>query len=265
MDAGRLGGTPKQMDAGRLGGTPKQMDAGRLGGTPQQMDAGRLGGTPKQMDAGRLGGTPKQMSSRARIVRRQRSGATRAARPLKIVITGPFAAGKTTLIKTISEVAIVGTDRGITDDTKAVKPRTTVALDFGRLTFADDLTLFLFGTPGQRRFEVMWEILSEGMIGFILLVNAADPRSVDEAAHILETFKAYADVPYAVGVTHLDVHEQDKDRQGLLREARERLDLPDHVLVTACDPRERGDVKDVLVHILFAVLDRLETASSAAG
>ena len=215
------------------------------------------------MDAGRLGGTPRQMSSRARVVRRQRSSATRAARPLKIVVTGPFAAGKTTLIKTISEVAIVGTDRGITDDTRSVKARTTVALDFGRLTFADDLTLFLFGTPGQRRFEVMWEILSEGMIGFVLLVNAADERSVEEAAHILETFKEYADVPYAVGVTHLDVAPAPAGET--LDAVRARLDLPDHVLVTACDPRGKGDVKDVLVHILFAVLDRLETASAASG
>src|ERR671914_949055 len=144
------------------------------------------------------------MSPRARVVRRQRSAATRAARPLKIVVTGPFAAGKTTFIKTISEVAIVGTDRGISDDTRAVKPRTTVALDFGRLTFADDLTLFLFGTPGQRRFEVMWEILSEGMIGFVLLVNAADDRSLEEGSHILDQFRKYADVPYVIGVTHLD-------------------------------------------------------------
>ena len=210
-----------------------------------------------------LGGTPGQMSPRARVVRRQSSAATRAARPLKIVITGPFAAGKTTFIKTISEVAIVGTDRGITDDTRAVKPRTTVALDFGRLTFADDLTLFLFGTPGQRRFEVMWEILSEGMIGFVLLVNAADDRSVAEAAHILETFKAYADVPFAVGVTHLD--EGGTQERDAVAAVRAELDLPDHVLVTACDPRSKGDVKDVLVQILFAVLDRLETASSAAG
>jgi signal recognition particle receptor subunit beta len=196
------------------------------------------------------------------MVRRKRSSAARAARPLKVVITGPFAAGKTTLIKTISEVAIVGTDRGITDDTRAVKPKTTVALDFGRLTFADDLSLFLFGTPGQRRFEVMWEILSEGMIGFVALVNAADPRSSAEAVHILETFQAYADVPYAVGVTHLDATP---DPDAALAKVSAELGLPPHVLVTACDPREKADVKALLLHILFEVLDRLEIASSAAG
>src|SRR3990170_4508729 len=146
------------------------------------------------------------MSPRAGIVKRQRAtgGIGQISRPLKIVITGPFAAGKTTLIKTISEVAIVGTDRAVTDDTKNVKEHTTVAMDFGRITFAQDLTLFLFGTPGQRRFEVMWEILSEGMIGFILLVHAGDDRSIDEASHILTTFRQYADVPFVIGVSHLD-------------------------------------------------------------
>ena len=202
------------------------------------------------------------MSPRARMVRRTRSSAARSARPLKIVVTGPFAAGKTTLIKTISEVAIVGTDRGITDDTRAVKPKTTVALDFGRLTFADDLSLFLFGTPGQRRFEVMWEILSEGMIGFVLLVNASDPRSSAEAIHILETFQAYADVPYAIGVTHLD---ETDDPEGAVAQVAAELGLAPETLVTSCDPRNKDDVKALLLHILFEVLDRLETSSSAAG
>jgi uncharacterized protein len=203
-----------------------------------------------------------RMSPRARTVRRQRSTAARAARPLKIVITGPFAAGKTTLIKTISEVAIVGTDRGISDDTRSVKPKTTVALDFGRLTFADDLSLFLFGTPGQRRFEVMWEILSEGMIGFIVLVSAADPRSCAEARHILDTFTAYADVPFAVGVTHLDdAAEPDNE----LRRVAAELGLSPRTLVAACDPRDKADVKALLLNILFEVLDRLEPSSSVAG
>src|SRR5918999_2871245 len=145
------------------------------------------------------------MSTRANIIRRTRAGGNgKVAKPLKIVVTGPFSAGKTTLIKTISEVAIVGTERDVTDETRSVKERTTVAMDFGRITFAQDLSLFIFGTPGQRRFEVMWEILSEGMIGFILLVNAGDERSIEEAAHILETFREYADVPYVIGVSHLD-------------------------------------------------------------
>src|SRR5918996_5619606 len=175
------------------------------------------------------------MSSRAAIVRKRSTTTTRPmARPLKIVVTGPFAAGKTTLIKTISEVAVVGTERDVTDDTKAVKARTTVAMDFGRITFGGDLTLFIFGTPGQRRFEVMWEILSEGMIGFILLVNAADERSIEESAHILETFRRYADVPYVVGVSHMD--EVSEDDESVFAKVREALELPDDVEMIGCDP-----------------------------
>jgi hypothetical protein len=202
------------------------------------------------------------MGRRAGIVHRQRAERTRAVRPLKIVVTGPFAAGKTTLIQTISEVAIVGTERNVTDDSLDIKQRTTVAMDFGRLSFAEDLSLFLFGTPGQRRFEVMWEILSEGMIGFIVLVNAADDRSTQEAASILATFREYADVPYVVGVTHLD--ETDLSPDEVFSHVRGMLELPEHVLLQACDAREKSDVKDLMLKILMEVMERLERAEAAA-
>jgi signal recognition particle receptor subunit beta len=194
---------------------------------------------------------------RAQIVRRQRPEG-RAAKPLKVVVTGPFAAGKTSLIQTISDVTVLGTERTISDDTRSTKERTTVAMDFGRIEMGD-LSLFLFGTPGQKRFEVMWEILSEGMIGFVLLVNAADERSASEAAAQLETFRRYADVPFVVGVTHLDAPGAS------LEEVRDLLDLGDSVPVVACDPRSRADVKDLLLRILFAVLDRLDTAAGAGA
>lgn len=202
------------------------------------------------------------MSPRAGIVHRQSVSAAPVTKPLKIVVTGPFSAGKTTLIQTISEVAIVGTERDVTDETRAIKQRTTVAMDFGRLSFAEDLSLFLFGTPGQRRFEVMWEILSEGMIGFILLVNTADQRSVEEAAAILETFREYADVPYVVGLTHLD--EADETEERVYAQVRELLELPDHVLVQPCDAREREDVKALMLKILLEVMERLERAEHPA-
>ena len=203
------------------------------------------------------------MSPRAGIVRKQRSTNGHVARPLKVVITGPFSAGKTTLIQTISEVAIVGTERDVTDETRAVKERTTVAMDFGRITFAQDLTLFLFGTPGQRRFEVMWEILSEGMIGFILLVNAGDDRSVEEAGHILATFREYADVPFVIGVSHHD--EVDESEEEVIARVRAALDVEDSIAVIPCDPREREDVKDLMLSILMGVMSRLESTVGAGS
>ena len=83
---------------------------------------------------------------------------------VKIVVTGPFAAGKTTLIRTISEITVLSTERGISDSTRSRKAETTVAMDFGRITIDRDLVLYLFGTPGQDRFDFMWEILGEGML-----------------------------------------------------------------------------------------------------
>ena len=198
-----------------------------------------------------------------RPVPKARAHRSSSTRPLKVVVTGPFAAGKTTLIESISEVAIVATERDVSEHSEeSGKRRTTVAMDFGRLTFGEDCSLFLFGTPGQRRFEVMWEILSEGMIGFILLVHAADPRSLEEAAHIFEQFKRYADVPYLVGVTHLDLVGAPNDV--LLEVVRERLDLPPEITVVGCDPRRKDDVKSLMLTILNEVHERLE-AKAVAG
>ncbi|MFN2588111.1 MAG: ATP/GTP-binding protein [Actinomycetota bacterium] len=195
------------------------------------------------------------------IVRRRRPESP-GARPLKIVVTGPFAAGKTSLIQTISDVTALGTERSISDDTAATKETTTVALDFGRIELGaagSGPSLFLFGTPGQQRFEVMWEVLSEGMIGFILLVNAGDERSAEQAAAQLETFRRYADVPFVVGVTHLD------SPGASLAAVAERLDLGDAAPVVACDPRARDDVKALLLRILFGVLQRLDAAEPVAA
>lgn len=199
---------------------------------------------------------------RPNIIRRAAGEATGKRRtPVKIVITGPFSAGKTTLIKTVSEVAIVGTERDVTDETKSVKERTTVAMDFGRINFEDDASLFLFGTPGQRRFEVMWEILSDGMIGFILLIHAADERSLMEGWHILQTFRSYADVPYVIGVTHMDIAEAPEEE--VLAKVREVLELPEEISVSSCDPRQKEDVKRLMLHILHEVQARLERAEVA--
>lgn len=192
------------------------------------------------------------------LLRRRR--AARAARPLKIVVTGPFAAGKTSLIQAISEVTVLGTERAVSDETRSRKQTTTVAMDFGRVSLGNGLALFLFGTPGQRRFEVMWEVLSEGMIGFILLVNGSDERSAEDAARQLETFQAYADVPFVVGVTHLDGHD---DEGAALERVRTRLGLDEEAEVLPCDPRSREDVKAMMLRILFGVLRRLDPVGAA--
>jgi GTPase SAR1 family protein len=95
---------------------------------------------------------------------------------VKMVITGPFSSGKTEFIRSISEIEVVSTEREISSEAeKKQKDATTVAMDFGRITVDDDLVLYLFGTPGQRRFDFMWEILAEGMLGFVVMVDSAKP------------------------------------------------------------------------------------------
>jgi signal recognition particle receptor subunit beta len=103
-----------------------------------------------------------------------------------MVVTGPFNSGKTQFIRAISEIDVVSTERKISSDPEKVKDETTVAMDFGRITVDDDLILYLFGTPGQKRFDFMWEILSEGMLGFVVLIDSARPETFREARRILE-------------------------------------------------------------------------------
>jgi small GTP-binding protein len=177
----------------------------------------------------------------------------RGGQAVKVVVTGPFAAGKTTLIRTISEITVLSTERGITDSTRKRKAETTVAMDFGRITIDRDLVLYLFGTPGQDRFDFMWEILGEGMIGYLLLVDAEREDSVQEAASILDAFRTMARVPYIVALNRAA-----GDDHALVESVRSRLDVPSDVAVLTCDATDKESVKNVLLALLYAVLDEVE-------
>ena len=178
---------------------------------------------------------------------------------VKVVITGPFAAGKTTLIRTISEITVLSTERGITDSTKSRKNETTVAMDFGRITIDRDLVLYLFGTPGQDRFDFMWEILGEGMIGYLLLVDAEREDSISEASSILEAFRRMARVPYVVALNRAA-----PDDHALTERVRETLQIPADVAIMSCDATDKESVKNVLLALLYAGLDEVETEAVRA-
>ncbi len=178
---------------------------------------------------------------------------------VKIVVTGPFAAGKTTLIRTISEITVLSTERGITDDTRARKAETTVAMDFGRITIDRDLVLYLFGTPGQERFDFMWEILGEGMLGYVLLVDADRPETLGEAAGILAAFRRMAHVPFVVALNRsAEVDPRAEDR------VREALELTPGTPVVPCDAIDKDSVKGVLLALLYSVLDDIEATAAHA-
>ncbi|MDP3711827.1 MAG: ATP/GTP-binding protein [Mycobacteriales bacterium] len=177
---------------------------------------------------------------------------------VKIVVTGPFSAGKTTLIRTISEITVLSTEKDITDNTRSRKAETTVAMDFGRITIDRDLVLYLFGTPGQDRFDFMWEILGEGMLGYVLLVDATRPDSIEEAVGILAAFRKMARVPFVVGLNRaagLDPSDEARVRAALA--------LGDEVPVVPCDATDRESVKAVLLALLYSVVDQLDAAEPA--
>jgi len=174
---------------------------------------------------------------------------------VKMVITGPFNAGKTEFIRSVSEIDVVSTERKITAEVERIKDTTTVAMDFGRITVDQDLVLYLFGTPGQKRFDFMWEILSEGMLGFIVMVDSSRPETFREARSILETFRAYAPTPYVVAA-----NKHDKGDAWDLEDMRIALRLDPKVKLLECVATDKETVKAVLLELLFSILAEMDSA-----
>jgi small GTP-binding protein len=170
-----------------------------------------------------------------------------------MVVTGPYNAGKTEFIRSVSEIDVVSTERKVTSAEEMVKDTTTVAMDFGRITVDDDLVLYLFGTPGQKRFDFMWEILSEGMLGFIVMVDSSRPETFREARSILETFRAYAPTPYVVAA-----NKQDLEDAWDVEDMRIALRLDPRVKLLPCVACEKEDVKNVLLELLYSILAEME-------
>jgi len=175
---------------------------------------------------------------------------------VKMVVTGPFSAGKTQFIQAISEIDVVETESKITRDEERIKERTTVAMDFGRITVDEELVLYLFGTPGQRRFDFMWEILSEGMLGFIVLLDSVRPETFREARSILATFRSYAPVPYIVAA-----NKQDLEDAWSPEDLRIALRIPDEIKVLPCVATDRETVKGVLLELLYSILETMDEES----
>jgi len=168
---------------------------------------------------------------------------------LKIVVTGHVNSGKTQLIRTISEIDVVSTEARTTDAIREIKETTTVAMDFGRLTVDDDLVLYLYGTPGQERFNFMWDILSEGMLGFIVMVDATEPKTFIHAEQIINYFQSIDRCPYVVVA-----NKQDKQDAWDTQAIEFILHLNNGVPVIPCNALQKESVKEVFIHFLEYIL-----------
>lgn len=180
----------------------------------------------------------------------------RKAASTKIVIAGGFGVGKTTLVGAVSEIQPLRTEALVTNESEGVdnldavpsKATTTVAMDFGRLTLGEDLILYLFGTPGQRRFWFMWDDLCLGAIGAIVIVDTA---RLDESFSPLDYFEAKG-LPFIVAVNQFDGLEQ-----YTLDQVKKALALPPEVPIIAIDARDRDSAKAALIRVTEYALEHL--------
>ena len=168
----------------------------------------------------------------------------------KLIFTGPVGAGKTTAIASVSDEPPIRTDEAATDMTKDRKPETTVALDYGIMNLPGGEKLHLYGTPGQERFDFMWDIVSTGGIGLMVLINNNRPDPFKDLSFFLQRFKSIINsTAVVIGVTQMDLKPEPRLPQyhALLKE----LDI--RAPIFEVDARNKTDISLLVQALLFSL------------
>ena len=185
-------------------------------------------------------------------------GERTASASVKVLITGSYAVGKTSLVRTLSEVNVLTTRREVAAGTPDDDP-TMVAMDFGRKTIEGGLQIQLFGTTGLPVFDTVTEILGEGLVGAIVLVDDSRPDSIEEASTLIEQLTADRDTVFVVAVNKVPEGREST----CAKRARHVMRLPDRIRVTAGDVRDPEDAKAMLLQLLEARRDAAAAMADA--
>ncbi len=168
----------------------------------------------------------------------------------KIIFTGPVGAGKTTAIQSMSDIPIISTNESATDMTQQRKSETTVAMDYGQIKVGDQERIHLYGTPGQERFDFMWDILTKGALGLILLLDNSRDNPQQDLRFYTQAFKNFIqNGDLVIGVTRSDdIEKPDIDNY---RHWIDQLQI--RAPVFSIDARERQDVSSLIQALLYTI------------
>jgi len=174
---------------------------------------------------------------------------------MRSVVAGTVGAGKTTFVQTLSEIEVVNTDRPATDETLLLKTETTVALDFGRLILSPNMDLHIYGTPGQSRFDFMWDLLIQNAHTYILLVAAHRPDNFHYSREILTFINQRVQIPMLIGLTHTDCPGavESAEIMKMLGYDPKDKNCPPSIKV---NPTQRASVIEALVILMALVIER---------
>jgi small GTP-binding protein len=168
----------------------------------------------------------------------------------KIIFTGPVGAGKTTAIASISDIEPIRTDEHASDMTQKRKSATTVAMDYGMIRLGPKEKVHLYGTPGQERFDFMWDILTKGGIGLVLLLDNTRPTPFEDMRFYIKAFKEFIDgTRLVIGVTQMDA----RATPTIDEYVRQLAELDVTAPIFEVDARQRADVSTLIEALLLQI------------